>query len=138
MHSTPVKRICLMHMSHLCHQSSIAPVYLVISLNESLWLLGRALNSTHRHCRSRVLLSDFGAAFGPRCTNWLWSYRGDYRLEQLLFNLILLPASRVQARTEYTLLRRPPMRIGPMCKSFRSEKDFLQAKLCVLISCIQM
>ena len=57
-------------------------------------------------------------------------------VELLLFNVTLLPARLVQARIEYTLFRRPPVRIEFMCKSFRSDKNFCLIKPCVFISCI--
>ena len=101
----------------------------MISLNDQLWLLGGAFYSIHRKYYStatvRIVSRTLLQFLDPGVHSGSGATEEAVGLDLLLSNLTLLPERLVQARTEYTLLRRPPIRIESVCKSFPSEKNFL-------------
>ena len=93
----------------------------MILLNEPIWILAELSTRVMVQVVSATLLQplDPGVPSGSGTTE------EAIGLELLLSDITIIRNRRIKARTEYTLLIRPSMRIDSMCKSFRSEKNFL-------------
>ena len=92
----------------------------MILLNEPIWILAELSTRVMVQVVSATLLQPLD----PRAPSGSEATEEAIGLELLLSNLTILRNRRIKARTEYTLLG-PSMRIDSMCKSFRSEKNFL-------------